>query len=228
MTNTPDAKAMSLDDAKLVAGDEKITPQELAAWCDYEPMGQFKEAMPFARFNGHLKHAFISGLRAAPDPRADDGLVKRLTAMANGLRGSMWAKRDEIIALLDEAAAATRTATPEPSDAVVEAMAAFKAEMDALVRTAELSPYHNKGSRNSVAVMRDCAVRAFNHYAAALRSGSGETGEAEVVHVVFDGPPGHESGRFVECEAPDGRSINAGEWHERADGFWELRIKGTK
>jgi hypothetical protein len=44
------------------------------------------------------------------------------------------------------------------------------------------------------------------------------------LHVVFDGPPGHESGRFVECETPDGRSINAGEWHERNDGLWELRI----
>jgi hypothetical protein len=44
------------------------------------------------------------------------------------------------------------------------------------------------------------------------------------LHIVFDGPPGPESGRFVECEAPDGRSINAGEWHERGDGYWELRI----
>jgi hypothetical protein len=44
------------------------------------------------------------------------------------------------------------------------------------------------------------------------------------LHIVFDGPPGPEAGRFVECETPDGRSINAGEWHERGDGLWELRI----
>jgi hypothetical protein len=44
------------------------------------------------------------------------------------------------------------------------------------------------------------------------------------IRVVFDGPPGPVSGRFVECETPEGRSINAGEWRERDDGFWELRI----
>lgn len=45
-----------------------------------------------------------------------------------------------------------------------------------------------------------------------------------MLHFVFDGPPGPECGRFVECETPDGRSVNAGEWHERPDGFWELRV----
>jgi len=46
----------------------------------------------------------------------------------------------------------------------------------------------------------------------------------ETLHFVFDGPPGPECGRFVECETPDGHSVNAGEWHERADGYWELRV----
>ena len=45
------------------------------------------------------------------------------------------------------------------------------------------------------------------------------------LHIVFDGPPSHESGRFVECETPDGKSVNAGEWFERQNGFWELRVK---
>lgn len=44
------------------------------------------------------------------------------------------------------------------------------------------------------------------------------------LHIVFDGPPGHESGRFIECETPDGQSVSIGEWHERADGWWELRV----
>lgn len=44
------------------------------------------------------------------------------------------------------------------------------------------------------------------------------------IHVVFDGPPSHESGRFVEVETPDGKSINVGEWHQRPDNLWELRI----
>ena len=42
--------------------------------------------------------------------------------------------------------------------------------------------------------------------------------------IVFDGPPSHESGRFVEVEAPDGRSVNAGEWIDRGNGLWALRI----
>ena len=62
--------------------------------------------------------------------------------------------------------------------------------------------------------------------AAALRAAhaAGVAAEREALHIVFDGPPSHESGRFVECETSDGRSINAGEWHERPDGLWELRI----
>ena len=44
------------------------------------------------------------------------------------------------------------------------------------------------------------------------------------INIIFDGPPGHESGRFVEVETDDGKSINAGEWFERPDGYWALRI----
>ena len=45
------------------------------------------------------------------------------------------------------------------------------------------------------------------------------------IDVVFDGPPGPESGRFVECEAPDGTSIDVGEWIDRGNGVWALRIR---
>ena len=44
------------------------------------------------------------------------------------------------------------------------------------------------------------------------------------LHVVFDGPPGHESGRFVEVENDTGASVRAGEWAERPDGLWDLTI----
>lgn len=40
--------------------------------------------------------------------------------------------------------------------------------------------------------------------------------------VVFDGPPSHESGRFVEVEDQAARSVGVGEWRERPDGLWEL------
>ena len=45
----------------------------------------------------------------------------------------------------------------------------------------------------------------------------------KTIGIVFDGPPGPESGRFVEVER-NGRSINFGEWVHREDGFWVLRI----
>jgi hypothetical protein len=49
----------------------------------------------------------------------------------------------------------------------------------------------------------------------------------EHVDVVFDGPPGPEAGRFVEVENDQGRSIRLGEWVERPDGYWALRIPAT-
>lgn len=44
------------------------------------------------------------------------------------------------------------------------------------------------------------------------------------IDIVFDGPPSHESGRFVEVESPVGRSIRFGIWVHRPDGFWALRF----
>ena len=44
------------------------------------------------------------------------------------------------------------------------------------------------------------------------------------IDIVFDGPPGHESGRFVEVEDEKGASFRAGEWIQRPDGFWALRL----
>jgi hypothetical protein len=44
------------------------------------------------------------------------------------------------------------------------------------------------------------------------------------IDIVFDNPPGPECGRFVEVEDASGRSINLGEWVERPDGYWVLRI----
>ena len=46
----------------------------------------------------------------------------------------------------------------------------------------------------------------------------------KTIDIVFDGPPGPEAGRFVEVEDEDGKSIKVGEWIQRDDGFWALRI----
>jgi len=49
-------------------------------------------------------------------------------------------------------------------------------------------------------------------------------GSVQAINIVFDGPPVASSGRFVEVETDDGYSINIGEWLERPDGNWALRI----
>lgn len=48
--------------------------------------------------------------------------------------------------------------------------------------------------------------------------------DQKYIDIVFDGPPAHESGRFIEVENPAGASIRVGEWVERVDGLWALRI----
>ena len=47
---------------------------------------------------------------------------------------------------------------------------------------------------------------------------------AKPINIIFDGPPGPEAGRFVEVETDDGKSLNAGEWSQRTDGLWSLRV----
>lgn len=44
------------------------------------------------------------------------------------------------------------------------------------------------------------------------------------IDVVFDGPPSHESGRFVEVENIHGASVSHGEWIDRGNGLWALRF----
>lgn len=50
--------------------------------------------------------------------------------------------------------------------------------------------------------------------------------KTKYVDIVFDGPPGNESGRFVEVEDNQGKGIGwFGEWQQRPDGYWVLRIE---
>ena len=55
-----------------------------------------------------------------------------------------------------------------------------------------------------------------------------EQAAPQELRIVLDGPPGPEAGRFVEVENAAGRSVNAGEWRERADGLWELVLHATQ
>jgi len=48
--------------------------------------------------------------------------------------------------------------------------------------------------------------------------------EDDYFDIVFDGPPGHIPGRFVEVENSKGESIRVGAWEKRPDDYWVLRI----
>jgi hypothetical protein len=48
------------------------------------------------------------------------------------------------------------------------------------------------------------------------------------IDIVFDGPPSHESGRFVEVEDEHGASIKVGYWVQRGDGYWALRLPDSR
>lgn len=48
----------------------------------------------------------------------------------------------------------------------------------------------------------------------------------DYIDIVFDRPPGPEAPRLIEVEDASGRSIRAGEWLQREDGYWVLRISG--
>lgn len=59
---------------------------------------------------------------------------------------------------------------------------------------------------------------------AALSGTPKEEPEPVALIIVLDGPPSHDGGRFVEIEDANGKSFNAGEWKQRTDGLWELRV----
>ena len=44
--------------------------------------------------------------------------------------------------------------------------------------------------------------------------------DSMMIDIVFDGPPSHESGRFVEVENMKGQSIRIGEWIDRGEPEW--------
>ena len=47
----------------------------------------------------------------------------------------------------------------------------------------------------------------------------------KTVDIVFDGPPGPEGPRFVEVEDMKGAGVRVGEWMDRGNGLWALRVK---
>jgi hypothetical protein len=47
------------------------------------------------------------------------------------------------------------------------------------------------------------------------------------IHLVFDAPPGRHMPTLVELEDEHGRCIDAADWQERPDGYWELVFRAV-
>ena len=75
------------------------------------------------------------------------------------------------------------------------------------------------------AMAPDCGPDNYEFIVADVVTKAAATNLTRQIDVVFDGPPGPEPGRFVEVEDESGRSIDVGEWVERADGYWGLRFR---
>jgi hypothetical protein len=91
----------------------------------------------------------------------------------------------------------------------------YDVDADVLSRWREtISPY----LRARAALLREIERQGFRAPARPQPAAGG------YVDIVFTGPPGPEPPGFVEAEDEHGRSIRYGEWIERGDGYWILRI----
>ena len=76
------------------------------------------------------------------------------------------------------------------------------------------------GHREAVELSYDEAVRSV-----AMARGAPDRAPEGGLFVVFDGPPGHESGRFIEVEDAEGKGLrepSGAEWKQCEDGYWML------
>lgn len=81
----------------------------------------------------------------------------------------------------------------------------------------------DEATRDLVLYLRN-HVDAILDQAAELATLRARVEELTTVDVLFDGPPSHQPGRFIEVETLDGRSVRAGDWIDRGDGYWALRL----
>ncbi|PWU08157.1 MAG: hypothetical protein C5B51_08375 [Terriglobia bacterium] len=75
------------------------------------------------------------------------------------------------------------------------------------------------------AVSTDCGPENYDFIVADVLTKSTAAVLTRQIDIVFDGPPGPTPGRFVEVEDEAGRSVDVGDWIERKDGYWALRIQ---
>ena len=103
---------------------------------------------------------------------------------------------------------ASEAAGATPSDAALALLGYAQADEDGVMVLASRQAIHEVIGELSAARQRIAGL------------------EAEL-HIVFDGPPSHESGRFVEVETADGNGMNVGRWEQRGN-YWHLIIGGKK
>lgn len=54
--------------------------------------------------------------------------------------------------------------------------------------------------------------------------GDAPDSQRQPINILFSGPPGPSGCEFVDAETDDGKPIRVGEWIERPDGYWAIRI----
>ena len=105
----------------------------------------------------------------------------------------------------------TQTETPTAE----AGMTTLRDALEKLIEIADVT-----GDSVNTCIMDDAIQNARNALAQSKE-------ENQALHIVFDGPPGPQAGRFVEVETSDGHSVSIGSWHERGDGLWDLRIPAS-
>jgi len=171
---------------------------------------------------------------------------ERLTASRNRLRATlkvatddlraMKAERDQLAGDRDEWRDCARGWAAGMPDRVAALMTA-RAERDWLAATLDAVRKANDAARENARDSEDWVdpnarrpsilVRLGNRLDDILDAAPAallHDRDAETIDIVFDGPPAAQSGRFVEVENMSGASIRVGEWIDRGDGYWALRI----
>jgi len=145
--------------------------------------------------------------------------AKLAKQIASGIVGCNELDRGRIGMLCDvlgriEAYAALSAPTPEPSEVTQEQVEAWGQQAIVYATGQAYLPDDPGG-------YKERWDEAYDFKLATLAYAAGRAAAGKEIHIVFDGPPSHESGRFVEVEDVSGKSIRAGRWEQRGD-YWHL------
>jgi len=120
----------------------------------------------------------------------------------------------ETVANFIRTVAALRAKLVQGADAVTTCVALAQAAPEL-----NMSNYHYDQVADLNTAM--CEIYGWLGKARDALEGSGPT-KFRAIHIVFDGPPGPEPGRFIEVEDAEGHGVNVGRWEKRADGYHVL------